>query len=198
MNEKSNAERTDVDGVSQVSAKCWTVGHSTLPAERFLARLDAHSIEQVADVRRYPASRRHPQFNRETLATFLDARGKKYRWFENLGGRRGGVPAEESLNRGLANDDFRHYADYMLTAEFDSAFAALVAWLSEGRTALMCAEVLWWRCHRRLLSDRLVAAGGEVVHIMDDEKVQSHPLWDLATPAGSGLIYPPDQGELGL
>lgn len=198
MNEKSNAERTDLKGRSQVSAKCWTVGHSTLSAERFLARLEAHSIEQVADVRRYPASRRHPHFNRETLATFLDARGKKYRWFEDLGGRRGGVPAEESLNRGLANDGFRHYADYMLTAEFDSALAALVAWLSEGRTALMCAEVLWWRCHRRLLSDRLVAAGGEVLHIMDDETLQSHPLWDLATRAGSGLVYPPDQGELGL
>jgi len=196
--EKSKAERTGVEGVSQVSAKCWTIGHSTLPPERFLARIEAHSIQQVADVRRYPASRRHPQFNRETLATFLDARGKEYRWFEDLGGRRGGVPVAESLNRGIANDGFRHYADYMVSNEFDHAFGALVAWLAEGRTALMCAEVLWWRCHRRLLSDRLVAAGAQVEHILDDKKVQSHPLWDLATPAGSGLVYPPDQGELGL
>lgn len=174
------------------------MGHSTLPLAALLALLTAHGIRQVADVRRYPASRLHPQFNRETLAVVLSARGIAYRWFEALGGRRQGTPAEISPNRGLTAAGFRQYADYMLTPAFGKAFDDLVAWLAEGPTALLCAEVLWWRCHRRLLSDQLVARGGAVYHLRGAGLAEPHALWDLARVTETGLVYPPPQGELDL
>lgn len=192
-------QRRPGSGGRQVPPSVWTIGHSTLELEKLVATLSAHGVVQVADVRRYPASRRHPQFNRETLAEYLEARGVGYRWFESLGGRRGGPATEISPNQGLTTPGFQHYADYMRTGEFHAAFEELVAWMGEGRTALLCAEKLWWRCHRRLLSDLVVARGGTVYHIRDAETAERHALWDLAevTPEGD-LVYPPDQGELEL
>lgn len=163
-----------------------------------MRRLAAHRIEQVADVRRYPASRRHPQFNRDTLIEVLDARGIAYRWFDGLGGRRSGFPRAESPNLGIESDGFRSYADYALTAQFARALADLVGWLEDGRTAILCAESLWWRCHRRLIADQLVARGGTVYHIRDESTVDRHALWDLARVTPEGLFYPPDQTELEL
>jgi uncharacterized protein (DUF488 family) len=159
--------------------------------------LRGHGIEQVADVRRYPASRRHPQYNREILAEYLDSQRIAYRWFEELGGRRGRTAAA-SPNRGLEVPAFRHYADYMQTPEFRRAFDDLVAWMRHARTAVLCAEKLWWRCHRRLLSDLLVARGGTVHHIRDAATAEEHLLWELAVATPEGLVYPPEQGELGL
>lgn len=166
--------------------------------EAFLDRLTAHRIARVADVRRYPASRRNPQFNRETLSTMLDARGIDHRWFEALGGRRAGLPAAESPNRGITSAGFRAYADYMLTDAFRETFEKLLEWLEGGRTALLCAEALWWHCHRRLLADQLVARDGIVHHILDVQDTRRHELWDIARVTPDGLFYPPTQTELGL
>lgn len=180
----------------QVPPPAWTIGHSTVALADLFERLSAHRIEQVVDVRRYPASRRHPQFNRETLSTYLESRGLAYRWFEGLGGRRSGFAARESPNRGLEVSGFRQYADYMLTGEFRESLADLVDWLEEGRTAILCAELLWWQCHRRLVADQLVARGGSVYHIGDASTVDRHRLWDLARVTPDGLFYPPVQTEL--
>lgn len=185
-----NEERTDVPGGRQVPPPVWTVGHSTLPLEGFLARLAQHAVERVADVRRYPASRRHPHFDRETLAAALNGSGIEYRWFEDLGGRRSAAPRGASANAGLTALGFRAYADHMREDVFRRAFGDLLGWAAGGRTALLCAELLWWKCHRRLLSDLLVARGGAVWHIMDEEEARAHPLWDLAVVQGGGVTYP--------
>lgn len=192
----SESERTPGGAGRQAPPELWTIGHSTLPIETLVERLETHGIRQVADVRRYPASQRNPQYNRETLATFLEARGMAYRWFEGLGGRRTGVRVGNSPNRGLEVAGFRHYADYAGTEPFRVALAELVEWARATPTAILCAEVLWWRCHRRLIVDRLVAMGGQANHILADGSTELHRLWDLARPAGDGLVYPPEQGEL--
>lgn len=186
------------DQTRQVPSRCWTIGHSTLSGEAFVERLAEHGIEQLADVRRYPASRLHPHFNREILETILAGRGIEYRWFEELGGRRRDRPAAESPNRGLTSEGFRHYADYMATEAFEAAFVALLSWLGDGQTGLMCAEALWWKCHRRLLADQLTARGGRVTHVLPDGRTADHELWDLAVRTATGLVYPPEQPELGL
>lgn len=177
--------------------QCWTIGHSTLSSEAFLERLDRHGIEQVADIRRYPASQRHPQFNREMLQATLEARNKRYRWFEALGGRREGLAPEASPNRGIEDEALRHYADYTATPPFAEGYAGLRHWIARGPTALMCAEADWRHCHRRLVSDRLVADGVDVDHIVDDERSEAHSIWHLASP-GDRLVYPPVQKELEL
>ena len=194
----TEAEPTQGDAERQGPPDTWTIGHSTLELEELVARLSAQGIRRVADVRRYPASRRNPQFNRETLAAYLDARAIEYRWFEELGGRRSGAGRERSPNQGLTSPGFREYADYALTAEFRVALEGLIDWARAAPTAVMCAEALWWRCHRRLIADRLVAMGGQVLHVLSGGAVEPHRLWDLARPIGDGLVYPPEQGELSL
>lgn len=194
----TEGERTHGDAERQVPPDIWTIGHSTLELDELVERLGAHGVRQVADVRRYPASRKNPQFNRETLAAFLDARGIGYRWFPELGGRRSGVSAESSPNLGLASPGFRQYADYAGTVEFREGLGGLIDWAREQPTAVLCAEALWWRCHRRLIADRLVARGGRVFHVLNAGPAEPHSLWDLARPAGEGLVYPPEQGELRL
>lgn len=191
-----DGQRTDRRHSRQAPSPAWTIGHSTLDLDGLFERLSAHRIERLADVRRYPASRRHPQFNRETLTTYLDSRGIEYRWFEGLGGRRAGLPERESPNRGLEVPGFRRYADYTSTPEFAAAFEDLVEWLEGGRTAILCAELLWWQCHRRLIADRLVARGGTVYHIRDAGTADRHVLWDVARVTPDGLFYPPVQTEL--
>lgn len=181
---------------SQAPPPGWTIGHSTRSLEEFLGVLDTHGIERLADVRRFPLSRRHPQFNRESLAEALARPGIEYSWIEELGGRRSAE--SDSPNRGIRVAGFRGYADYMRTPAFARAFDELVAWMHGGRTAIMCAERLWWQCHRRLLSDLLVARGGQVHHILDAERTDEHELWDIAVAAEDGLLYPPPQGDLDL
>lgn len=175
--------------------RAWTIGHSNVPLEDFLSLLDCHRIERVADVRRYPGSRRHPQFDRESLEAALTARGIAYRWFEDLGGRRSGL-GSRSPNRGIESIGFRGYADYMQSIRFARAFDDLLVWLDGGRTALVCAESLWWKCHRRLLSDLLVRCRAEVTHILPDGRTAPHEIWDLARPTPEGLVYPPIQADL--
>ncbi|HUF90286.1 MAG TPA: DUF488 domain-containing protein [Gemmatimonadota bacterium] len=194
----TEGERTHGRAGRQAPPDLWTIGHSTLPLDALAERLGEHDVRQVADVRRYPASRRNPQFNRETLSAFLEARGIGYRWLESLGGRRGGAPPGSSPNQGLEVAGFRQYADYAGSEAFRAALTELVEWARREPTAILCAEALWWRCHRRLIADRLVASGGVVRHILPDGSGEPHRLWDLARPEGDGLVYPPEQGELSL
>jgi len=156
----------------------WTIGHSTRTAEEFIAALAAHQIEAVVDVRRFPGSRRLPQFNSAALERSLHGAGMDYRWIEALGGRRRPDPA--SPNDGWENEAFRGYADHTETEEFAEGLFELSMIASGLRTAVMCAELLWWRCHRRIIADVLVALGDEVRHIRDAGPADLH---ELAPPA---------------
>ncbi|MGO8918267.1 MAG: DUF488 family protein [Stellaceae bacterium] len=168
----------------------FTIGHSTRSIEAFIALLDGPGVECVADVRRFPFSRRHPQFNGEALARALDAAGIAYRHFPALGGRRGAsagsAPSPHTLWREPA---FRNYADYAETPDFRAAFAALSQLAQQRPLAVMCAEAVWWRCHRRIIADYLIAAGFEVAHILD-HKIEPARLTPQATvtPEG-GVLY---------
>src|SRR4051812_11588665 len=128
----------------------WTVGHSTRSIEEFLAMLKSQRIEAVADVRRVPGSRRHPQFGQESLVASLAAAGIGYFHFGELGGRRPALPG--SPNTGWRNAAFQGYADYMMSEPFQAGFERLLELASKQRTAIMCAEALWWRCHRGLIA----------------------------------------------
>jgi uncharacterized protein (DUF488 family) len=172
----------------------FTLGHSTHPLDEFLGLLARHGIEALADIRRFPGSRKYPHFNRDHLATALPQAGVEYRWMEALGGRRkgsGGSPR----NLGLRNDSFRHYADYMATPEFHEAVGDLQGLTCQKRTAYMCSEGLYWRCHRRLVSDYLLAQGIEVRHIMPDGGLRPHTLTEGARIEGGELCYPPPQAD---
>ena len=172
----------------------WTIGHSNLPVERFMARLERNGIEALADVRRLPGSRRWPQFGHEPLAKRLAERGIEYPWFAELGGRRRPVP--DSPNDAWRNSAFRGYADHLASDEFDSGLARLVSLAERKRTALMCAEVLWWRCHRSLLADVLQVRGFQVLHILDEKPPVEHPYTAPARLYEGHLSYREGQGRL--
>jgi uncharacterized protein (DUF488 family) len=174
----------------------WTVGHSTRSADEFAELLSAHAVKRVADVRRFPASRRHPHFAREQLEPFLAARGIDYRWLAELGGRRSA--RRDSSNTGWRVAAFRGYADYMETPEFGAAFATLMVLAGERNTAIMCAESLWWQCHRRLIADALVAGGHVVIHIEGADKASSHKLIAPARFVEGRLSYAAEQTGLEL
>ena len=145
--------------------KIWTIGHSTRSLAEFLQLLDVNGIETLADVRSYPGSRRYPQFNAETLSGSLAESGIGYIAMKQLGGRRKSKP--DSPNTVWRSLSFRGYADYMETPEFKDAIDVLAQTAKISRTAIMCAEAVWWRCHRSMISDYLKASGTEVEHIMD-------------------------------
>jgi uncharacterized protein (DUF488 family) len=175
-----------------------TIGHSTRAIEELAAMLRGHEVKLLADVRRFPASRRHPQFNRETLATALEREGFAYRWFEALGGRRPPLPVEQSPNAGWKNDAFRGYADYMQTPEFETALEELEAIARRLPAAIMCAEALEWQCHRRLIADALFVRGWTIRHIHSADAAQTteHTLPAFARAEGTRITYPP--GDAGL
>lgn len=172
----------------------WTVGHSTRSWDDFLGVLAAHGIGAIADVRRFPGSRRYPWFASEAMADALPAAGLEYRWLPQLGGRRKVAPG--SPNGAWRNASFQGYADHLASAEFAEGLGLALAMAARTRTALMCAEAVWWRCHRRLISDLLVHRGGEVLHVMDAGHVQPHPLHPEARASGDMLVYPPAQPGL--
>ena len=172
----------------------WTVGHSTRTAEELLGLLRAHDIRAIADVRRYPGSRRHPHFSREELSVFLARHDVEYVWMPELGGRR--TPRPDSHNTGWRVAQFRGYADYMETPEFADAIATLLELASRVRTAVMCAESLWWQCHRRLIADYLLARGHEVTHIESVTKASPHRFMDPARLVNGTLTYAPEQLDL--
>ena len=152
----------------------WTVGHSTRSEEEFAAILLAHRIQVLVDVRSFPGSRRLPQFNRAALAESLREVGIEYRHEPRLGGRR--KPRPDSHNTAWKNASFRAYADHMESEEFRNGVKDLLELAAQGRTAVMCAEALWWRCHRRLIADYLKIEGHAVIHILDKNKTQEHPV----------------------
>ena len=147
-------------------------------------------LELVADIRRYPSSRKFPHFNRPILCERLAAEGIDYLWLEALGGRRHGGKSEMSPNIGLKSPGFRNYADYTATEKFRSAIQTLLSVAEGSRTAVMCAEKLYWKCHRRILSDYLVSQGIEVVHIIGPGESSSHKLSPHAVATETGVIYP--------
>jgi uncharacterized protein (DUF488 family) len=173
-------------------ALVYTVGHSTRSLEDLVETLQAHGIQTLVDIRAFPMSRRLPQFNRESLGNSLPAAGIRYVWMKALGGYRK-KSREDSPNIALRNASFRNYADYMLTTEFESAMAELIAMAEGSRTAYMCAERVYFRCHRMLVSDWLVAHGHEVVHIDGTGPAKPHGLTAEARTIDGQLIYRGDR-----
>ncbi len=167
----------------------FTIGHSTHSLDDFLALLAQHGIQALVDIRRFPGSRKHPHFSRDSLAAALPESGVEYHWLEALGGRRPKQPGD-SPNLGLHNAGFRNYADYMLTEEFQQGVQRLLELASRKRTAIMCAEGLYWRCHRRLVSDFLVANGVTVEHIMPKGELRPHTLTTGAVVEDEKVFYP--------
>jgi len=166
----------------------FSIGHSTHPIERFLELLCSHQIEVLADVRSFPSSRRWPQFNSAELERSLAERDIRYRWFKDLGGRRHGT-RPDSPHVAWQSPGFRSYADYMDTAGFEAGLNALMEIAAGAKTAFMCAEGLWWQCHRRLISDRLTVLGHTVRHIMPDGSLADHELPAFAMVTDGRLIY---------
>jgi uncharacterized protein (DUF488 family) len=173
-------------------ATLYTIGHSTRPLNEFIAVLQAHSIQALVDIRSFPMSRRLPHFNRESLEKTLPDAGIRYLWLKELGGRRKKI-RDDSPNLALRNDSFRNYADYMLTEDFHRGIAELLALAKQSRTAYMCAERVYFRCHRMLVSDWLVAHGHQVLHIDGTETVRSHELMAEARLIDGEVIYRGDR-----
>ena len=170
----------------------WTVGHSTRPLPEFLAVLAPYGIEAVADVRRFPGSRRQPQYNQPVLEAALQAAGIDYVSIPALGGRRQPLPkAPRSAWRHRA---FQGYADHLDGDEFSAGLFELLMLAQGLRTAVMCAEVLWWRCHRRMIADVLVFLGIRVVHIRDAKTAHAHELTAPARVVRGVLTYAPERG----
>lgn len=167
--------------------RVWTVGHSTRSLGEFLDLLSPWDIEVLADVRRHPGSRRWPQFGSEALAARLPEHGLAYLWIPELGGRR--QPRPDSPNTAWRSASFRGYADYMETEPFELGLMTLVNLACAARTAIMCAEALWWRCHRALVADALRWAGFEVIHILGQGAGVPHPNTAAARLAGGRLSY---------
>jgi uncharacterized protein (DUF488 family) len=178
-----------------MTKRIWTIGHSTRPLDDFMAALQSNEIKLIADVRLLPGSKRYPQFNKEALADSLGKKDLRYEHFPELGGRR--KPRPDSRNAAWRNDAFRGYADYMETDGFRNGIDRLLR-LAEniGSTAIMCAEAVWWRCHRSLISDFLKVLGWEVLHILDAKKTEPHPFTSAARIVDGTLSYSRKDAEL--
>jgi uncharacterized protein (DUF488 family) len=165
----------------------WTIGHSTRTIEEFLRVLAAYGIETVADVRRFPGSRRHPQFGGDALAASLRSHGVEYAWIEQLGGRRrrrdGAAPSA------WRHPSFQAYADHIASDEFAAGLDELLHLAAAGRTAIMCSELLWWRCHRAIISDVLLVSGVPVTHILTSDKSSAHSYTSPARVLDGQLTY---------
>jgi len=167
--------------------KIWTIGHSTRSIDEFVSLLTSFEIQVLVDVRTFPGSRRYPQFNKERLDESLANAGIDYQHFPDLGGRRRAKP--DSLNLAWRNESFRGYADYMETDDFRNGIERLLEIAYARRTVVMCAEAVWWRCHRSLISDYLKVRGTRVVHILDAGKSEEHPFTSAAQVVDGELSY---------
>lgn len=170
-----------------MSKKIFTIGHSTRALEEFIALLNAFQIEAIADVRRFPGSRKFPHFNQENISRSLHAHDIAYYHFEELGGRR--KASGESKKTAWRNKSFQGYADYMDTESFQEAVTGLKDVAEKYVTAIMCAEAVWWRCHRSLIADSLKQAGWEVIHILDFKKNHEHNFTSPAHIVQGKLFY---------
>jgi uncharacterized protein (DUF488 family) len=171
----------------KMPGQLWTIGHSTRSAEEFKEIILAHGIAALVDVRSFPGSRRYPHFNRSELSSNLEAAGILYVHNPKLGGRR--KPTHNSKNTAWQNASFRAYADHMESLEFKEGIGALLDVARKETTAIMCAEALWWRCHRSLIADYLKASGVEVIHILDARKTETHPYTAAARIVEGCLSY---------
>ena len=174
--------------------RIWSVGHGARPQGEFLAVLEEAGIRTLADIRTFPGSRRHPHFGQAALRDALAEHGIAYEHLRGLGGRRDARP--DSPHTALRVEAFRGYADHMGTDEFASDLARLEESARRAPTAYMCAETLWWRCHRRMLSDLLTVRGWEVTHLLAPGKSEPHRVWDVARIVHGALVY--DGGALPL
>lgn len=170
----------------------YTIGHSTRSLEELISALQAHEIQRLVDIRSFPVSRRLPHFNRESLEQALPKAGIEYYWLKELGGRRKRI-RDDSPNVALRNPSFRNYADYMLTADFRRGISELLGLAQEAKTAYMCAERVYFHCHRMLVSDWLVGHGHEVLHIDAEGPVKAHKLTAEARLVGDEVIYKGDR-----
>jgi uncharacterized protein (DUF488 family) len=188
--------------------RIWTIGHSTRAIDDFISLLKENEINLLADVRAWPGSKRYPHFNKDTLAESLTAHGIRYEHFPELGGKRKSKP--DSRNTAWRNASFRGYADYMETEQFQKGVERLLAFarsdgLSSRRNerdggeavtpcavAIMCAEAVWWRCHRSLIADYLKARGLEVLHVLSAKKVEPHPYTSASRIVNGELSYAAD------
>ncbi len=171
----------------------YTIGHSTRTLAELVTALQSHAVCALVDIRTYPASRRLPHFKREVLEQEIPRAGLTYRWEPRLGGRRKKIRSD-SPHTALRSDSFRNYADYMLTDEFRDAIAGLLSRAAQERTAIMCAERMYFQCHRMMVSDYVVAQGWEVLHIVDERPPLPHKLMSEARIVDGQLIY--DGGRL--
>jgi uncharacterized protein (DUF488 family) len=169
-------------------ATIYTIGHSTRSFEELVEALQAHQIKTLIDIRAFPMSRRHAHFNREHLAQELPRAGIEYVWKKELGGRRG-KQMDDSPNSALRNDSFRNYADYMLTPPFAAAAVEVRELAARAPTAIMCAERMWFQCHRMLVSDYFTAHGDEVEHIDATGPTKRHQLMKEAHVVNGRLLY---------
>jgi uncharacterized protein (DUF488 family) len=171
--------------------RIWTIGHSTRGIDEFISLLKENQIKLLADVRAFPGSKRYPQFNKDALAECLTAHEIRYEHFPDLGGKRKSKP--DSRNTAWRNASFRGYADYMETEQFQKGIARLLDLAAEaGPTTIMCAEAVWWRCHRSLIADYLKARAMEVLHILGANKVEPHPYTSAARIVNGELSYSPE------
>ncbi|HXW90194.1 MAG TPA: DUF488 domain-containing protein [Terriglobales bacterium] len=173
-------------------AAFYTLGHSTRSLEEFLEVLEAHRIETLADIRSFPMSRRLPHFNRESIEKSLAKVGIDYRWLKGLGGRRGSI-RKDSPHVALRSSSFRNYADYMLTDEFENAMGKLISLGDHSRTALLCAERVYFHCHRMLVADWLVTHGHQVLHLEGTGAGKPHGLTAEARWIDGHVIYRGDR-----
>ncbi len=172
---------------SENPIEVWTIGHSTRSSEEFAAILMTHKIKVLVDVRSFPGSRRYSQFNKMSLTEALHQLGITYAHLPSLGGRR--KPNVDSKNIAWKNASFRAYADYMETEEYRQGIEELLEVAGRDRTAIMCAEAVWWRCHRSLIADYLKAQGLLVTHIIDSTHTQPHPYTSAARIVDGALSY---------
>jgi uncharacterized protein (DUF488 family) len=188
--------RPDVTGASPTGPTVFTIGHGARPIEEFLTLLRGAGVLLLVDVRSFPGSRKHPHFGKDALAASLATEGIAYEWKRELGGFRKARP--DSRHTALRSAGFRGYADHMETDEFRSARDWLIDQAAKSRTAVMCAESLWWKCHRRMLSDALVATGCDVQHIMTGGRTDEHRLHSAARLEDGLPLYDvtPSQGRL--
>lgn len=171
--------------------RIWTIGHSTRTNDAFISLLRDNGIKLLVDVRAFPGSKRYPQFNKDPLAKSVTAHGIRYEHFPELGGKRKSKP--ESRNTAWRNASFRGYADHMETEQFQKGIERLLDLAAEaGPTAIMCAEAVWWRCHRSLIADYLKARGVEVLNILGENKVEPHPYTPAARIVNGELSYAVD------
>lgn len=168
-------------------SKIWTIGHSTRSIDEFLEMLKSFSIENLVDVRSLPGSNKFPQYNQDELKKTLEENKIAYTYMKDLGGRRKTSP--ESTNTIWQNKSFRGYADYMDTKDFEKALKELKSMAKKKNVAMMCAEAVWWRCHRSMIADALKAEDWKVFHIMDVDKETEHPFTKPAKIENGQLVY---------